>query len=53
MFFYLYRNELKIQFPFVPVCKPPPADPEVLKARRQELGKWLGLDITEEELLYI
>jgi len=35
------KNELKIQFPFVPVSKPPPADPEVLKARRQELGRRL------------
>jgi len=35
------KNEVRIQFPFVPVSRPPPADPEVLKARRQELGRRL------------
>jgi len=35
------RNEVKVQLPFVPVVKPPPTDPEVLKARRQELGRRL------------
>ena len=32
------RNVVKVQLPYVPVARPPPADPELLKARRQELG---------------
>merc|ERR1719427_78345 len=35
------KNEVKIQFPFVAVSRPLPPDPEVLKARRQQLGRRL------------
>jgi len=35
------RNVVKVQLPYVATVKPPPTDPEVLKARRQELGKRL------------
>ena len=35
------ENVVKIQLPFTITSKPPPADPEVLKAKRQELAKRL------------
>ena len=35
------RNVVKIQLPYTVQARPPPADPEVLKAKRQELAKRL------------
>lgn len=35
------RNVLKVQLPYVAPAKPPPTDPDLLKARRQELGRRL------------
>ncbi|TRY79138.1 hypothetical protein TCAL_09044 [Tigriopus californicus] len=38
---YYEQNVRRMQLPFVPNARPPPVDPEVLKARRQELAKRL------------
>ncbi|XP_023329463.1 actin-related protein 5 [Eurytemora carolleeae] len=38
---YYESNALKVQLPFVATVKAPPVDPEILKARRQELGRRL------------
>ena len=38
---YYDNNVVKIQLPFSVAAKPPPADPEILKAKRQELAKRL------------
>jgi len=38
---YYEKHEVKVQLPFVQVEKPPPANPQVVKARRQELGRRL------------